>query len=232
MARTKEELKKFFSKVEYRRTNEGLRGIVIGMNIQPRDRILAVGGSGDQSFAMLEYVPEGRVITTDLLKNQVEFILHQAKTINQGGRQSYLNFMYARGLIPSDVEFFEEFDALYFSERRLEAIRQNINNLRLVQGDVVKVAEAKKGKFNKIYLSNSLFYNGESDALAEKQLRRAAAVVPRGGLIYHAEINESILPFTLQSLGNMLEVDKELSAAALEDTGKDFPWQPIVFRRK
>ena len=47
----------------YSSTNESLEGVVAGLDVKPKDRIIAVGGCGDQAFALLENV--GKVIVVD-----------------------------------------------------------------------------------------------------------------------------------------------------------------------
>ena len=53
----------------YARTNEDLTAIVKGLDVNPADYILAVGGSGDQAFALLENAK--RVLAVDAEDQQV-----------------------------------------------------------------------------------------------------------------------------------------------------------------
>ena len=46
----------------FARTNEDLPSIVRGMDVNPSDYILAVGGSGDQAFALLEYAKKVKTV--------------------------------------------------------------------------------------------------------------------------------------------------------------------------
>ncbi|MCX6774504.1 MAG: hypothetical protein NTY99_00220 [DPANN group archaeon] len=50
------------TQAEYFQTNEDLASIVRGMNVKPTDYILAVGGSGDQAFALLEYAKRVKIV--------------------------------------------------------------------------------------------------------------------------------------------------------------------------
>lgn len=66
----------------YSHTNESLDAIVKGMNVNETDDIIAVCGSGDQAFALLEYA--GSVLAVDSDRQQIEYAQKGQKRSRQG----------------------------------------------------------------------------------------------------------------------------------------------------
>lgn len=63
-------------------TNESLPAIIAGLSPSSADRILAIGGSGDQAFALLEHGAQVAVIDHDA--RQIDFIRHRAAALADG----------------------------------------------------------------------------------------------------------------------------------------------------
>ena len=73
--------RKSYEGLEYISTNENLDAIVLGMDVNSNDRILAMGGSGDQAFALLEKA--GSVTVVDRNSAQIWYIKQRAELIRQ-----------------------------------------------------------------------------------------------------------------------------------------------------
>ncbi|OIO81070.1 hypothetical protein AUJ84_01890 [Candidatus Pacearchaeota archaeon CG1_02_32_132] len=197
---------------EYHRTNEDLLAIVTGLDIREGDDVLAVAGSGDQSFAMLER--GAKVTAVDYSREQFRFMKKRVKFLLEGDRRRFLLAGENRhlGVRPGD----------YFSEELVERIIENINNLKILcPGDFLQtLASFPKGSFNKVYLSN--IYSMQS--LSFDVLSESVRYVRSQGLIYQALPVHKDTP----------NVDLELinRARELESKNKftNFNWKPTVIR--
>lgn len=185
----------------FARTNEDLPSIVRGMDVRPLDYILAVGGSGDQAFALLEYAQ--RVKAVDLEHYQVHHIREQAKSITEGDCES---FWTRRGEIG------------YFDRDRVGRLKHKILFFEVAEDDIVNVCQAENG-FNKVYLSNAV--KGHPDELTLR-LRAICQNLPDQGLIYAS--NGETIHDALNGSGFVL--DEVLTARTLDEN-----WHPIVLRK-
>lgn len=171
----------------YSNTNENLESIVVGLDVTSKDRILAVGGCGDQVFALLENA--GRVIVVDSNNAQIDLIEKRAKLLRDRDYEEFLNGqekgsldgVFAGKYVEAMVQSNKKRRELYFEkENRLDRIKDNLDNLEISQGNIFEIAE--NVDFDKIYLSNVIGY-GElfCDAgVFEKLAKR----LPENGLIY------------------------------------------------
>jgi SAM-dependent methyltransferase len=201
---------------KFKRTNESLSSIVKGLDICPDDCVLAVGGSGDQAFALLEYAK--KVVAVDIKQSQVSFIEQQAKSLAKGDYESFFMRRFDSGLHTfEDLIYVEKICGTnYFDAEKLEKIHGKMRSFRVIEGDVLDIC----GKnFNKIYLSNAL--KGSRNELMGK-LEKIGESLPEGGLAYAA--NGRILKYALHRSG--LVIDEKLSSASM-----DVNWNPIVLRK-
>jgi len=103
-------------------TNESLNAIVAGMVPEEGDRIAAVGGSGDQAFALLEYADLVRI--GDRSEKQIDFIKARVEALRRGDVSTFLGFKHL--LYNSDCEGYIKSRNRYFVQSgRLERIRGN-----------------------------------------------------------------------------------------------------------
>jgi hypothetical protein len=180
--------------VLYSSTNENLEGLIAGLDVKPEDIILAVGGCGDQAFALLEIA--GRVIVADSNSSQIELIRKRAKLLQDEDYQRFLNVeevgsadgCFSGEHMPQMIQANKKRRYIYFSsEGRLEMIRKNLGNLEIREPvDIIEVS--KSTEHNKIYLSNILGF-GElfCDVTVLKDI---AQHLPQNGLVYVANHND------------------------------------------
>ncbi len=232
---------------------ENLEAIIAGLAPGPEDRILAVGSSGDQAFALLEYA--GGVDVVDNNPVQLEYIKERVGSLMNGDYDEFL---------PPPCGFVDESTSAtdsstqreklrrrnhYFREQnRLEKIRAKLSKLKIREpADILIVARDEAG-FTKLYLSNVFMFDDPwpHNSSPVEMLRRIAQNLPVGGLIYVS--NHTIFPQSEQRgdlslhgadyifseysdyfLPSELVLDKELTRKAL---GLDFyHWRAAVYRR-
>ncbi len=216
-------------KPEYDYTNESLQSIAIGLDIQPGDVILAVCGSGDQSFALLENARA--VVSVDKSKVQLEYAKRRAELLREGRFDEFLDVRI--GGFP-----FSMLDRrnLYFrQDGRLPRIVDRLDSLYFFQADVFAVQGYRQrrfpeGYFSKVYLSNVV---GGFVTQMKNYCRSLEALyrrLPQGGLIYVSDYSGSTMPLLLQNHYPQLHVDKRLTALAIERENESW-WAPTVFRK-
>ncbi len=165
-------------------TNESLKAIMAGLDVSEKDCILSICGSGDQAFAMLEKAK--RVTVVDRNKDQIEYFKRRAGKLYHGFFELFLD----TGKIPTDwidEECLSSRDE-YFSKQKLENIRKNLMNQkakREIVGNIF-LLNPKKGRFNKVYLSNSLDYVNFDPNLysVRERLQKISDNLTNEGLIY------------------------------------------------
>ncbi|MCK4669994.1 MAG: hypothetical protein KAT43_02230 [Nanoarchaeota archaeon] len=174
-------------------TNENLGAIILGLDLKPDDNVLAVGGCGDQAFAILEYASEVKAV--DFHPAQVDFIKKRIAMLELGDMQRFL----MNPKLKADAEFSmgstmrkdEEINTgrrhAYFTyEGRFNKIRKKLSHLEVEEADILEVAVNEKG-FTKVYLSNAISYNPSRFVNPTLVLSEIAANLPVGGLIYVAD---------------------------------------------
>jgi len=188
----------------YLRTNENLETIVAGLAVKPDDYIVAIGGSGDQAFALLEYVK--RVLAVDISQRQITHMKKQVACLEE---KDYVTFFKRRG------------DRKYFDTGRLGNIREKLSGLEIRKADIFDVCMNERG-FNKVYLSNAL--SGHPDEL-RPCLSIISQSIPIEGLVYAS--NGININGALDGTG--LAIDKHLAHLIffLEDRN----WDPIILRK-
>jgi len=225
----------------YSSTNENLKAIVLGLDLSAEDRVLAVAGSGDQAFAMLEFAKQ--VKTVDLCPDQLLFVRIRAERLKNGDYEGFLNVDYtclACGWTPPDIyKKAKQNSREYFSYDRLERIRDNLDNLLITEPrDILEMAQTETG-YSKIYLSNAFFYcreYGVINADDKQVLGNIACKMPLNGLIYVA--NHNLLAkklgrrklFRKTFLPRELRVDRKLTRVARKKEPFWF-FKPAVYRK-
>lgn len=212
----------------YARTNEDLKSIVAGLDVRPKDYILAVGGSGDQAFALIERAR--RVLAVDTEAHQVYHMGRMAELIKEG---DYRGFLYARTGGSDPCLFLDEPDlsdtvrwemhhgSKYFTLERFERIRNNLGNLQFRQGEIVETTQIEEG-FNKVYLSNALGKEHITGENIREALIKISQRLPVGGLVY---VSDHVAIYDCLD-GCGLESDELLTARA-----NDKGWFPMVLRK-
>ncbi|MFC1728117.1 class I SAM-dependent methyltransferase [Nanoarchaeota archaeon] len=203
--------------VEYTYTNENLDAVMAGLDVQPNDNVLAICGSGDQSFAMLEI--GARITAIDHFKSQLEYAQKRAKLLKTGDYEKFLRCNETKRhpktnelmLLMYDNPMFGFFiprNTYFRAEDRLEKIKGKLDNLNFTQGDIFE----HQGEYSKVYLSNA--------AIDGEDVQRVLGLIPVGGLIYSAS-----------HIGDVKgsKIHKDLTKKAQKAT--PFLWDPTVYVR-
>jgi SAM-dependent methyltransferase len=198
-------------KCHFLHTNEGLDAIIAGLEIKPTDSVLAICGSGDQAFAMLEYAKD--VVAVDTDKAAIEYVILRKRLLEEGNFYCFLSkdekrsTGYIKGI--NDAEYAEIVD--YFTYQRLGEIRNRLVDLQFREGDIFKHLEKNPNTFSKIYLSNAIDYlKKEKDV---RILNRVAGMSGLGTLIYVSTGYWLDAPIKQAALKG-LEIDQRLTAIA------------------
>lgn len=161
-------------------TNESLEAIMAGLEPKEGDTILAIGGSGDQAFAMLE--TGARVVVVDIEPDQIAFIEWRREAL---AAEDYWTFA-RRAHIATDhqPEFgvrLVERDDYFKDSERLRRMRENVENLTVLPpADIFDVLKSGV-TCTKMYLSNIF---GFSVVVPRKQFPLIRDALPVGGLVY------------------------------------------------
>lgn len=224
--------------------NESLEAIIAGLNPGENDNTLAIGGSGDQAFAILEH--SARVYVVDIKKSQTDYIKKRARLLETGDYAGFLQ-------IPPESDFSLNPTASnkshltsrehYFTKERFDRIRKRVSELRILPPiDVLRAIKIIKG-LTKIYLSNALEFGKKlPDFTADLCLEQISNTISKDSLIYVAnhdylvssyekfsktylhgiEVRKSLLPPTLV-------LDQKLTQRARHyQKGR---WKPAVYRK-
>ncbi|MFA5887971.1 MAG: hypothetical protein WC852_04650 [Candidatus Nanoarchaeia archaeon] len=205
----------------YTCTNESLDAIIYGMQLSRGDSILAVLGSGDQAFAMIEYA--NSVLAVDNNPAQVKFALERKALLEAGNFYGFLEHLAGTGTKDYLMEIHKLDRDAYFTPERMESIRRNLDKLEIWEGDIFR----QEGKFSRIYLSNVLRYTKKGKA--KRGIRKLAGTLEKKGVLYIAD------QFDIHREGNTkgfesFEEDEALSAEAYKLHWHAM-WRPAVYRR-
>ncbi len=213
--------------LNYSHTNESLRAIIEGLDINLDDAILAIGSSGDQAFALLDGSKSVRV--AELRGNQVDYIRKREELLRNGDYGEFLRIDelgYDDGanrgardfeLVQFNIDRRNEF---FLQSGKLDRIRDNLDRLCIKECTDI-FAAVQEGNQTKIYLSNPDIYC-QDDIEAFKGL---VTCLPKGGLIYVAR------PLSNENIPDGLRLDSCLTGKAREhEKTKWNLWQPTVYR--
>ena len=226
-------------------TNESLDAIVAGLRPSQKDKILAICGSGDQAFALLEYADS--VHTVDKKYDQVEYAVYQSMLLRKNKLSQFLNDIHKNSL---NAEF--QLRKQYFSQKgRLQKIARKLDSLTFEVADIIEAVE--HSVFNKIYLSNIMgggIFSINYDNF-KKLLNALKSKLPKRGLVYvtgmipGSKFEDFRKKRILQEGPQMqiLEKDNELTSIAakwqdkyeeklVKIEGHGYLWKPAVYRRK
>lgn len=180
--------------VNFRFCNEDLRAIVAGMAPKESDVVLAIGGSGDQALALLEF---GCIVyCVDINENQIKYINDVAEELKKGKFGEFLD-------VPDDdiishrlkkkigVDYWKLRKEYFSKEGRLDKIASNLDSLKIV-GEPINIFRVEpKIKFSKIYLSNIFTTMSNSGrynfASFEKSMKALSKLLEPKGILYFAD---------------------------------------------
>ena len=218
--------------IRYTFTNENLAAIMEGLDVTEGDRILAVGGSGDQAFAMLEVADRVGVIDTN--PTQLEFIYRRAVLLAANDYDGFLRST-EEGMC-DDVFDWSHIGGRpneeYFLEpERLRRIRSKLNRLEFLKPrNIMGLGPIIQG-YNKVYLSNA---NIAQKGYKWLRLGAISAELPMWGLMYFADNGELNARTTPQArlFSHGLALEERLSRVAQareRETGNI--WTPEVLKK-
>ncbi|MDO8628527.1 MAG: DUF3419 family protein [Nanoarchaeota archaeon] len=230
----------------YTATNENLQGIVAGLDVQSDDKVLAVAGSGDQAFALLEFVARVEVVDTN--PAQLSLVARRLKYLAKGDWDNFL---------PSGKGFLDGSSVLHASKLssvrlklrdkyfsvpgRLDCIRERADNL-VIRGcvDIFSFA-GSFSCFSKVYCSNARVKGVPGCGIhlfcfsRHKVLGAIASRMPVDGLLYvtHAPnfASSSTDIWGQGWLPSSLRLDSLLSRQARSYELSSQFWSPSVYRR-
>jgi len=204
-------------------TNESIEAIIIGLDVQSGDKILAIGGSGDQAFAM---IGKGAIITTvDSDEDQLNFMFRRLNQIQNGDYEKFMSNREWKGIRNQP----------YFSESFFQNIHSNTNNISIIQGNIFEIAEKNESQFDKVYLSNAPTYEIGFPHYQEvrKRIARGATGLKIGGLLYFSENYGwaiSSQEFVREGL-NFLKKESQRARKLETENKSNFGWIPYVFKK-
>jgi len=210
--------------LEYTHTNEDLRAIVHGLDLSLDDKVLAICGSGDQAFAMLEKA--GEVVAVDYNQSQLKYALERLKHLKKGD--------HTRFLVPDPDEYFDLRNSRrYFNWEKFQKIKSRIDSLKIIT-DQINIFDSGLAMvdFTKIYLSNALDYGygpirKDRERLGSFNLEHFVEPLREGTLIYDTNLHHR---FEVLCKNGCLEKEEELTRIArwLEE---GYHWNPTVYKK-
>lgn len=217
-------------KPSYRHTNEDLGQIIQGLDIHEEDSILAVGSSGEQAFALLEFARQ--VTAVEKRSLQFEYMHTRCQALVAG---DYQTFLYPTGY-PDTHATFVQYTLPYFSSERLQIIRDKLQYLELIEGDVFDIIKRQGNRFSKFYLSN-VFSEFEDENEFISKVSLLSMHLPTHSLLYmadsfhgqHKHLHQTrkrfVVPKNLRLEKRLDKMPKEKGITALD------PWHPAVYRK-
>ncbi|MFA5142116.1 MAG: hypothetical protein WC471_04050 [Candidatus Woesearchaeota archaeon] len=210
--------------VTFFHTNESLDAIIAGLIPQSNDNILAICGSGDQAFALVQY--GAKVFAVDNIPEQVTYA-ESRKT----------------ALLKEDITGF--LPASYLPENRIRGAQRilipqiqkvlvpkkiipHLDGLQFKTGNLFNELLDNTLEFNKMYLSNSMEYIHHADGgrviprrisfSSEEEQIRLKLILQRltlGGLVYFSGPEETYTIY--HARGYPDKVEKELNPELISD---------------
>ncbi len=207
-------------------TNENLEAIILGLDPQPDDVVLAVCGSGDQAFAILEYVES--VVAFDISTAQINFAIQRKRALGEGNYTRFLCLDELSGHSGQEVRSRKKY---FLKEGRLERIRRKLDSLLFRVGDITNAFFGEATQYSKVYLSNILT---DSDFLFNSPPRVLSAIsanLSTGSLVYDPSgppvLREETDLFI--TLPQNLEIEFELTHKARLNERSIYRYSPVVY---
>ncbi len=205
----------------YSVTNENLDAVVEGLDLKSDDSVLAVGGSGDQVFAILEYVKQ--VIVVDTKQIQLDFIKLRTEALKQSNTDLFFSKKY---LVLEGDEKIEHRKKYFSAPGRIERISAKLESLVVLPlASIFNVALNEK--MSKIYLSNS--FSSAWGTHSKEDVLRVLENLSLEGLIYFThrtrEVEKAIPPELKE------EIILTQKAISHEKQMEGFAWRPVVYRK-
>ena len=203
--------------------NESIPSIIAGLNPNENDIILAIGGSGDQAFALLEF--GCKVCVVDYNPAQINYIKEVIQNIKQNNFNFFINIENNDNVSKkikqnTNIDFFELRTKYFNNLERFEKIRSNIDKLILIEPaqSIFEFVKNTNLNFSKIYLSNiyttmsNYSRNGDKGHFDFSEFSNSLEIICSklfsNGIIYFADgdvIRERLKNIRFNSLFNISE---------------------------
>ena len=127
-----------FEDCSYLTTNESLEAIIIGLEVNPEDKVLTICGSGDQPLAFIEKTKNLTIV--DHMERQIKLFLYRKKILKSGKYSEFREIKSSEEDHISDLQLRNK----YFSLKRLKRIEEKLRKLsqNLSEHGLVYLADA------------------------------------------------------------------------------------------
>lgn len=225
----------------YLYTKESIEATTKVLKVSKKEEVLAIGGSGDVAFALLEK-PLERLVVVDIDENQLKLIKERLNALREGRYEEFTNpqriLDESKGYLEGTNKEALEMRSEYFNEgKRLEKISQNLGNMVIVDEpiDITNINYVlSQFQFDKIYLSN-IFYKVDSGEEVENMLANVSRFLRENGKMIIYLTNKNVIDY----LKTLPAYDQDLSKIAieyneeykevLEDLNLSYIKEPLVF---
>ena len=193
---------------EYIYTNESLEAIVRSLQLTRKDNVLAILGSGDQAFAMIEHA--NSVTAVDISLPQVQYASKQWDYIQS---RKFNKFLSTDTLMKTR----------YFTEEKLDKISAKKGKINFVHNNIREI-EFKQDEYSKIYLSNAVSLGFD---IHEMFISKAAGLLRQPGLFYITAGGNA----ETYSLPSGTIIDMDLTVKARDNERSSYKWKPVVLKK-
>lgn len=207
----------------FRATNENLDAIMAGLAPSSSDNILAICGSGDQAFALLE--DAAWVHAVDSSETAIRYAQQRQRSLREDNPGGFFI-----GVVEPDSGAVAEHTLSYFSrEGRLAVLAQKAERISFEVSDIF---DCIFWRFNKIYLSNVfnwLSSEGGGQSSFAHYLQQLIHWTSPGAVIYVADETPALQQFAFPPF---FQKQTELTERArVYGTGLNV-WAPIVYEKR
>ena len=216
---------------KYACTNESLEGIIQGLDANSRDEILAIGGSGDQAFALLDRARKVKVI--DISSIQLDYIKRRHEALARGDFEEFLEIHIS----------WKDSVVINFFKERFENIKGKAELIEIPNGPInIENIDRYPDlcSVNKVYLSNCFGFilADESCGIDEhfyNDMRFLSKHFETGTVFYNAATPMCIsretnlpIPFSYDAQKSKLVKEIGINEAKTRNTTSRL-WNPGIF---
>ncbi|MFW5746727.1 MAG: hypothetical protein ACOCWQ_04225 [Nanoarchaeota archaeon] len=210
--------------IAYPKTNEDPADVLLGLQPRRGQKMLAIGGGGDQGFAL---ATSAEVHMIDSCPAQID-VIHIRKDALYDGRTE--EFLQQDSYDPTDV-----YRASFWREPgRMDRLRNRLSQVHVSQmnlDDALKFACEEGKTFDGIYLSNVLGYDTHQTGQdIYRQLCMVAHCLPKGGRAYVANHGQLVRRAeTLRNMPSFLPSSMRIERGFSPRNKGAIRWDPVVY---
>jgi len=211
-------------------TNESLPAIIEGLRLSSEDQVLAICGSGDQAFAMIEM--SGSVTAVDINISQMHYAQKRARALQLGDIDQFLRPSETRRFVDQESAI-KERNTYFLNPKRLDSIRQKLVDLSFTTGEIIS-ATKNLAAYTALYFSNIFDVTWQKpNGFKDTDLEGVFSTLQEGSLMYtvfrHASPNGFL---DNQIVRKYLTVDNDLTTRAKKYARRIKKCDPVVLRKK